>query len=159
MPSPEKQNHEQTQARRSAETDEAMQNGRKGGRQAAEEFRRIAGLNNEAQKTSQHVAHNLDAIAQTSAVLSRGFQEVSKEWLDLWQSHTRRNVEAMTRIAQCRTVPDALAIQSDLVLENLHGTIDLTRRVAERAMQVVTEAEKQTEAERPGRYPSAVAAA
>ena len=158
MSSSGKQNHEQAQQRRTAEADQAMQHSRKGARQAAEEYRRISGLNDEAQKTSQHVAHNLDAIAQTTAVLSRGFHEVSREWLDVFQAHARRNVEAMTRIAQCRTMPDALAMQSELVLENLQGTINLTRRVAERSMQVVTEAEKQTEAERLGHYPRPVAA-
>jgi hypothetical protein len=37
----------------------------------------------------------------------------------------------MTKLAQCRTLPDFTAVQSDLARDNLNQIIDLTRRVGE----------------------------
>jgi len=90
-------------------------------------------------------------------VLMRGFQEVSREWLELTRERRRKNAEGMTKLTQCRTLPDLAAVQSDLARDNLNQIIDLTRRIAERSMQVADEAAKTITAEtgKGGRYPRA----
>jgi len=77
----------------------------------------------------------------------RGRAELSREWLDLVQERFQKNAEGVTRLAQCRTLPDLAAAQSDLVRDNLQQLIDVTRRVAERSMQVADEAGKAIAAE------------
>jgi hypothetical protein len=64
----------------------------------------------------------------------------------------------MTKLARCRTLPDFAAVQSDLARDNLNQIIDLTRRVAEKSMQVAEEAAKTITAETgrsAGRFPRA----
>ena len=86
-------------------------------------------------------------LTETGSVLIRGFQDVSREWLELMQERLRKNAEGMRKLAQCRTLPDFAAVQSDLARDNLNQIIDLTRRVAERSMQVAEEAAKTITAE------------
>lgn len=64
------------------------------------------------------------------------------------QERFQKNAEGVTRLAQCRTLPDLAAAQSDLVRDNLQQLIDVTRRVAERSMQVADEAGKAIAAEK-----------
>ena len=56
------------------------------------------------------------------------------------QERLRKNAEGMTKLAQCRTLPDFAAVQSDLARDNLNQIIDLTRRIAEQSMKVADEA-------------------
>ena len=56
----------------------------------------------------------------------------------------------MTKLAQCRTLPDLAAVQSGLARDNLNQIIDLTRRIAERSMQVADEAAKTIRPDRQG---------
>ena len=72
---------------------------------------------------------------------------MSREWLEVMQERLRKNAEGMTKLAQCRTLPDFAAVQSDLARDNLNQIIDLTRRIAEQSMQVADEAAKTITAE------------
>ena len=49
------------------------------------------------------------------------------------QERLRKNAEGMTKLAQCRTLPDFGAVQSDLARDNLDQIIHLTRRIAEQS--------------------------
>jgi phasin family protein len=107
----------------------------------------VFGLTGQNEDLTRQATQNLEAITQTGSVLARGFQELSREWLDLVQERFQKNAEGVTRLAQCRTLPDLAAAQSDLVRDNLQQLIDVTRRVAERSMQVADEAGKAIAAE------------
>ena len=138
-------------------TEDAMQTGIEGVRRVAEEFGRVFGLAGQNENLTRQATQNLGAITETGSVLMRGFQDVSREWLELVQERLRKNAEGMTKLAQCRTLPDFAAVQSDLARDNLNQIIDLTRRIAERSMQVAEEAAKTITAEtgKAGRYPRA----
>ena len=69
-----------------------------------------------------------------------------RDW-SIEQERFWKNAGGATRLAQCRTLPDLAAAQSDLVRDNLQQLIDVTRRVAERSMQVADEAGKAIAAE------------
>jgi Phasin protein/N-6 DNA Methylase len=54
-------------------------------------------------------------IAETGTVLVRGLQDLSREWLKLSEEQLRRNLEAISQLAGCRSVQDLVAVQSGLV--------------------------------------------
>jgi phasin family protein len=82
----------------------------------------------------------VQAITEAGSVLVRGFQEISREWMELAQQRLLKNTEALSKLAQCRNVQDLAAVQTELVRENLHSVIDNTRRIAERSVKVATDA-------------------
>jgi hypothetical protein len=47
----------------------------------------------------------------------------------------QENAEALTKLSQCRSVPDYVAVQSELVRENWHQAIEANRRIAEALAQ------------------------
>ena len=100
-----------------------------------------------AEELARQSSHNMEVVSQASTVLMRGFQEVSHEVFELAQERLKRNTEAMTRIAQCRSVQDFIAVQSELVRDNLQQLLDATRRVAEASLRSAEEATKTMEAE------------
>ena len=131
-----------------------MQSGIRAAQRVADEFGRVFGVGGQNEELTRQATQNLEAITETGSVLMRGFQDVSREWLDLMQERLRKNTEGMTKLAQCRTVPDLAAVQSDLARDNLNQIIDGTPRIAERSMKVADEAAKTITAETgKGRYP------
>ena len=90
----------------------------------AEEFGRVLGVGGQNENLTRQATQNLEAITETGSVLIRGFQDVSREWFEVMQERLRRNAEGMTKLAQCRTLPDLAAVQSDLARDNLNQIID-----------------------------------
>src|SRR5215212_365172 len=130
-----------------------MQTGIQAAQRVADEFGRVFGVGGQNEDLTRQATQNLEAITETGSVLMRGFQDVSREWLDVMQERLRKNAEGMTKLAQCRTLPDLAAVQSDLARDNLNQIIDLTRRIAERSMKVADVAAKTITAETgKGRY-------
>src|SRR3954447_15003967 len=111
--------------------EDVMQTGIQAAKRVAEEFGRVLGVGDQNENLTRQASQNLEAITETGSVLIRGFQDVSREWLELMQERLRKNAEGITKIAQCRTLPDFAAVQSDLARDNLNQIIDHTRRVAE----------------------------
>ena len=137
--------------------EDVMKTGMRSAQRVAEEFGRVLGVGGQNEDLTRQATENLAAITETGSVLMRGFQEVPREWLELTRERLRKNAEGMTKLTQCRTLPDLAAVQSDLARDNLNQIIDLTRRIAERSMQVADEAAKTITAEtgKAGRYPRA----
>ncbi len=124
-----------------------MQTGIQAAQRVADEFGRVFGVGGQNEDLTRQATQNLEAIIETGSILMRGFQDVSREWLELTQERFRKNTEGMTKLAQCRTLPDFAVVQSDLARDNLNQIIDVTRRIAERSMKVADEAAKTITAE------------
>jgi len=155
-------NHQESETARAGEreaTDRAedvMKTGMQSAQRVAEEFGRVLGIGGQNEDLTRQATENLAAITETGSVLMRGFEDVSREWLELTRERLRKNAEGMTKLTQCRTLPNLAAVQSDLARDNLNQIIDLTRRIAERSMQVADEAAKTISAETgKRRYPRA----
>lgn len=133
-------------ARRNAETvRQAAQSGVTMATQAAQrsasQFARAFGLTGErVQQTTQQSTRNVQVLAETGAVLARGMQDISREWLNFAQDRARKNVESFGALARCRTPQDWFAVQSDLLRDNLEGALNSSRRVAQISMEVADQA-------------------
>jgi phasin family protein len=85
-------------------------------------------------------SQNLEVFTQASAMLTRGVQDLSREWFSLMQERLQKNLEDFSALARCQSMPDFMAVQSTLMRDNLERTIESTRRIAEVATRVANEA-------------------
>jgi phasin family protein len=133
-------------ARRGVET--ARDSLRSGVNLATESFQRINdqftkawGFSGpQAEDLAHRSSQNLQAVSQASTVLAKGAQEVSHEWVGFAQERVQKNMDGLSRLAGCRSVQDFVAVQSDLVRDNLQQVIDTNKRVAEVSVRVADEA-------------------
>ena len=92
-------------------------------------------------------AQNIEAVSQASMVLTKGAQEMSREWFDVMQDRLAKNIGAMNRLASCRSLQDFLTVQSEITRERLGDAVNSGRRFAEVSLRVADEAAKVIEAQ------------
>ena len=111
--------------------------------QVTEQFTRAFGF---AQPQSQELARkssqNLEAVTQATAVLAQGAQEISRDWLGLAQERLQTNIDGLNALARCRSVQDFVAVQTDLVRDNLQHSLDSNRRLSEVSVRVAQDASR-----------------
>jgi phasin family protein len=91
-------------------------------------------------RSDRQATHNIEAMTECSAVLVRGFQEISREWLSLAQHRLQRNLEGVQAIASCQNVQDLVAAQTELVRDNIKQIVENSRQIAESSVRVAEEA-------------------
>ena len=129
------------------QTQDAVSAGVEGFKQVTDQFTRAFGFTGESEEVTRRATQNLEAVTETGSVLLRGFQDLSKEWVELAQQRLQRNAEGLARLAQCRNLQDLAAVQTELVRENLREMIDNTRRISERLGRVASGAARTITAE------------
>jgi phasin family protein len=92
-------------------------------------------------------AQSLEMMTQASTLLTRGVQDLSREWFSLTQERLQKNLDDFGALTRCRSLPDVMAAQSNLLRDNLEQTIESTRRIAEVATRVANEASQALKAE------------
>ena len=106
-----------------------------------DQFTKVLGFNGpQSEELTRRSSQNLQAVSQASSVLARGAQEVSQEVFGLVQNRLQKNIDAVSRIAGTRSVQDFVAVQSDIVRDNLQQVIDTNKRVAEVSVRIADEA-------------------
>ena len=110
-------------------------------RRINDQFTKALGFNGpQAEELARRSSQNLQAVSQANTVLARGFQDASHEWISLAQERVTKNIDGLNRLAGCRSVQDFVAVQSDLVRDNLWQIIDTNKRIAELSLRVAEEA-------------------
>jgi len=94
----------------------------------------------EAEELARKSSQNIEAVSQASSVLAKGAQEISREWFDAMRARVAKNVEAMSRLAGCRSVQDLVSVQSEIVRDGLGQAVNSSRRIAEVSIRVAEEA-------------------
>jgi hypothetical protein len=89
---------------------------------------------------AEQSAQNLRAVSQASSALARGAQDASRVWLELTQRAMRTNLEAFSRFAGCRSVQEVVALQSNLVRDNLQQAIESGEAIAVASSSAIREA-------------------
>jgi phasin family protein len=109
-------------------------------RRSADQFARSFGLSENGQELAREASRNIEAVSECSAILLRGFQEISREWLNLAQHQFQRNLEGVQALASCRGPQEIVAAQTDLVRNNIEEVVQNTRRISETSARVANEA-------------------
>jgi phasin family protein len=94
----------------------------------------------QAEELARKSSQNIEAVSQASSVLAKGAQEISSEWFDAMGERVAKNLEAMNRLAGCRSVQDLITVQSEIVRDGLGQTVNSSRRIAEVSIRVADEA-------------------
>lgn len=94
----------------------------------------------DTQGMTEQASQNFRAIAQSSATLARGIQDVTRECFELSQKRWQTNLDSLNQLARCRSMTDFIAIQSALIRNNLEQTLSNSRRIAELTAQMTDEA-------------------
>ena len=96
---------------------------------------------------AESASRSLEGFTQAGTVLAQGAQDLTREWVQLTQDRFSKNVEGITALARCRSLPEFFAAQSKLVQENVQQVMEGSRRIAERSMQLAGQATQNTTAQ------------
>jgi cytosine/adenosine deaminase-related metal-dependent hydrolase len=88
--------------------------------------------------TTQSV-QSVRAISEAGAVMARGAQEASRTWMEMAEEGLRSNLEALNRMAVCRSVQELVELQSDLMRANLNRAIDASEALARSSRSTMEE--------------------
>jgi hypothetical protein len=101
----------------------------------------------EAEKLAERSRRNLAAVSRANAALVKGAEDASQQWMTSARDGLVDNIGAINRVAQCRSMPDLIAVQSDLMRHNFGHTLESGRRIAEICLRASEEAAGRVRAE------------
>jgi hypothetical protein len=94
----------------------------------------------EAQTLLVQTPDYLQAMARSNRILVGGAGTITLEWFGLRQERLLKNLEGMTDLLSCRTIPDFMSLQSALVRGNVERMLENSQRLAQLTAQVAQEA-------------------
>jgi len=94
----------------------------------------------QSEELTRRSSENVQAVTEASTVITKGAQELSREWLKIAQDRHAKNIDGIKRLAGCRSVQDLIAVQSDLLRDSLQELINTNKRVAELSVRLANEA-------------------
>lgn len=111
--------------------------------ETTERFTRGFSLSKEdAERFANQSKQNLDAVTRCGTVLTQSFQDASRSWIEFGQKQFQRNLAAINKLAQAKTVQEFTAIQSEVVREGLEHFIQDGKGIAETSLKSAEEAGK-----------------
>ena len=107
---------------------------------SSNQIARSMGLTDEnAQRATEQSLRNIDAIVQSSSAYADTLQSISRELSSFCREQLDRNMEKINTLMRSRTPQELIAVQSDLLRDNLEAILQSSRRVAEASVGVTDE--------------------
>jgi hypothetical protein len=114
-----------------------------GFQRASDQFSRTLGFSGEeGARLANKAAQDVEAVQRGTIVLTKAFQDISRDWFGLVQRQTERNFGAFSALARCHTAQEFATVQSRIVREGLQQIMDDGRGIAEKSMKAIDEANK-----------------
>ena len=125
--------------------EQSTQDAVRGGAQAAYELgdRSLESLGRQGREAMilvDQMPDYLQAVARSNRILAGGAGTITLEWFGLRQERLLKNLEGMTDLLGCRTIPDFVNLQSALVRGNVERMLENSQRLAQLTAQVAQEA-------------------
>ncbi len=127
-------------------SDQARTGMEQGADATGEAFRFARQGGEEAQKTASEW---MAGSAGAARFAMEAGQEITSAMLDFTRQSMQRGVDGMTAMARCRTVPELLAVQGDLVRDGLREAVSMGQKMVEITMR----ASGQNRPQNPGSSP------
>ena len=106
-----------------------------------DQLAKMFGLSSDtARQTMQRSSGNLQAVIESTTIIAGGLQNVSGEWMRFAQSRLEDNLDRFDELMGCRTVQDCLALQTEIVRDNLEALLQSMRRASELSGRMANDA-------------------
>ena len=119
---------------------ETLQGGAEAGSRIAqrsmEQFSKMFGLNGEAAREPvQQSANNMQAVIESASIVAGGLQDVAGEWIRFAQTRLEQNLDHLDQLRECRSLQDCVALQTQILRDNLEAFLQSAHRTSERTTQ------------------------
>jgi hypothetical protein len=102
-----------------------------------EQFSKMFGLGGEGLKeTLQQSSNNVKTVMESTALMSSGLRDLAGEWMRFAESRLEHNLQQLDRIGECRSLHDCVALQTQIVRDNMQALLQSTCRTSERTSQI-----------------------
>ena len=98
---------------------------------------------------AERSAQNVQVVSEASSVLAKGAQDASRAWFELTQRAMRTNLEAFSQFAGCRSMQEVMAVQSNLLRDNLQQAIESGEVIARVSADTIRQATQAMQATPP----------
>jgi len=107
---------------------------------SGEGFTNMFGLGYErAQHASEQSAGNLGPVLQSGTIFASAMQSISQELSNFIQERMHQNFTRLVALTYCRTPPQLIAAQRDLIGDNVAGFVRSTGRITDLSMRMAYE--------------------
>jgi phasin family protein len=83
---------------------------------------------------------NIDAFIRANAAVTRGFEQLSKNFVSLATRSLEDAVEASKRLSACKSISEAVELQTRLAQESIESFITEAKKVQELSATIVKDA-------------------
>ncbi|MGX7709523.1 phasin family protein [Methylobacterium sp. Gmos1] len=112
-------------------------------REAADRLSRTLGFTGQdSERLSRQSKQNIEAVTRCGTVLTRAYQDASRNWFELGQKQWQRNLDGLNKLTRATSVQEFTAIQSELVREGLQHMVQDSKAIADGSVRAVEEASK-----------------
>jgi hypothetical protein len=106
-----------------------------------EQFSKMFGFGGETTREAlQESSGNLQAVMESTMVIASGLHEVTGEWMRFAQERAEQNLNHLDRLGNCRNLHDCVALQTQIVRDNLQAFLESAQRTSERSTRIARSA-------------------
>ena len=102
-----------------------------------EQLSNIFGLSGETLRdTLQQSSGNVQAVMESTTIIASSLQDVTGEWMRFAERRGEQNLDYLSQLRECRNLHDYLALQTQIVRDNMEAFLQSAERTSERTMQI-----------------------